>query len=92
MKILYSPIVWDKNIEYAFGAEKVSVTMDGVTDEFDFTTLPDENTAISDILVATLTQPIVSVKRINGETYVTVLNPISDDATEEEKFPEWIEV
>lgn len=37
----------------------------------------------------TTTEPLISVERRGGELYATLLNPISDNATAEEKFPQW---
>ena len=36
--------------------------------------------------------PILKATKVDGILSVELLNFISEDATEEEKFPEWIEV
>lgn len=92
MNVYFSPIVWDKKIKYIFGSESVSVTVDDITDEFYFGNLKEDDEDIFDILTATLAYPIMSVEIVNGEIYVVVLNPISDDASYEEKFPEWVKI
>lgn len=90
MKILLSPQRNDKKIEYQFEGENITATIDNITDTFDFSTMPD---GIMDEVETTLdVNPIVSAKRVEGELYVELLNFIDDNATEEEKFPEWQEV
>ncbi len=90
MKIYLSPQKSNREIIYEFEDEKIIATIDNVTDTFDFSTMPDgimhEVETILDV------NPIVSAKRVEGELYVELLNFISKDATEEEKFPEWLEV
>lgn len=90
MKILLSPQRNDKKIEYKFEGEKVIATIDNMSDTFNFSSMPDgimyEVETILDI------NPIISAKRADGILYVELLNFIGQDATEEEKFPEWQEV
>lgn len=90
MKVLLSPQRSDKEINYHFEGEKITVTMNDMSDTFDFSTMPDgilyEVETILDI------NPIISAKRESGILYVELLNFISQDATEEERFPEWQEV
>lgn len=92
MKVYFSPIVWDKTIEYTFEGELLKITIDGITDEFDFSTLPDGKLDIYSIETTLSTQPITYAEKVDGVMFLTLLNPISEDATEAEKFPEWVEV
>lgn len=90
MRVLLSPQRSDRKIEYKIEGEKVIATIDNVTDIFDFSTMPD---GIMDEVETILdVNPIMSAKRVEGELYVELLNFIDDNATEEEKFPEWQEV
>ena len=90
MRVLLSPQRSDRKIGYKIEGEKVIATIDNVTDIFDFSTMPD---GIMDEVETILdVNPIVSAKRIDGELYVELLNFIVQDATEEERFPEWQEV
>lgn len=65
-------------------------TIETFTDIFDFTGLPD---GIANGIETSLpVNPIISAERENGTLSVVVLNFIGEDATQEEKFPEWQEV
>lgn len=87
MRIFLSPCFSDKKIDYEFNGEKIIVTFEGQTEEFDFSNMPDGvlESIESDLLV----NPIIEAKREKGELSVILLNFINEDATEEEKFPEW---
>lgn len=94
MRILYSPQVSDERISYEFGADKITATLRGETDLFDFSGFGDgiiEDT-FSDIATTLDVNPIVSVERKNGVLSVVLLNYISEDADEAECFPKWMEV
>jgi hypothetical protein len=97
MQVLYSPQFNDvDSISYEFVGEKIICTLNGEVDEFDFTGLPEgilgagyrENPIETTLAM----NPISGAKRENGILYVTLLNFIGKDATQEERFPEWIEV
>lgn len=90
MKIFLSPQVSDRKINYQFEGENIIATIDNITDTFDFSTMPDG--IMDEVETALDVNPIVSAKRVEGELYVELLNFIDDNATEEEKFPEWQEV
>lgn len=82
----------NKRLDYDFSVDIINVTCDGTEDIFDFSGLPDGE--IDSSLVDTILEfnPIISAKKENGVLSVVLLNFISEDATEEEKFPEWTEV
>jgi hypothetical protein len=91
MKVLLSPQVNDKvKIVYTFSGEVVTATIDGASDVFDFTSMAD-GIAV-DIQTNLPVNPIINAERTNGILSVELLNFISSDATEIEKFPEWMEV
>lgn len=98
MKIFLSPQQAEiSNFKYTFEDDLVIVEKDGVKDEFDFTGLPDgvfekfdkEGNLIVDTLLGE--NPIIKAKKKNGVLYLTLLNIIGENATEEERFPEWID-
>lgn len=90
MKVLYSPQVSNEKINYTFEDEKIIATIDNVTDEFDFANMPD---GILEGIKTTLPfNPILNAKKVDGILYVELLNFINEDATEEEKFPEWRDI
>lgn len=94
MKILFSPQVNDNKITYQFIGEKIIATYKGITDEFDFTDMPDGivETPFYEIETELEINPISSVERVNGELRVKLLNFIDSNATYEERFPKWFEV
>lgn len=100
MKIKYSPTVsfLGRKITYSFEGEKIICNFLGKEDEFEFSEFPEgvldfdyinNATRIDTILEI---NPIVSAKRENGVLWVELLNYIDEDATYEERFPEWFEV
>ena len=94
MRIYKSPQVGtdEKRFEFEFSGEMIVVTFDGVSDTFDFTGLPDGEVDYSMIETVLAYNPIVSAKKVDNILSVELLNFISEDAKEEEKFPEWMEV
>ena len=94
MRIYKSPQVGtdEKRFEFEFSGETITVIFDGVSDTFDFTGLPDGKADYSMIETVLEYNPILKATKVDGILSVELLNFISEDATEEEKFPEWIEV
>ena len=94
MRIYKSPQVREdeKRFGFEFSGEMIVATFDGVSDTFDFTGLPDGEVNYSMIETILAYSPIVSAKKVDGILSVELLNFIPEDATEAEKFPEWIEV
>jgi hypothetical protein len=91
MRVLLRPQVNDKaKIVYTFSSEVVTAIIDGDSDVFDFTSMGDGNAV--DIQTSLPYNPIINAERTNGILSVELLNFISSDATEIEKFPEWMEV
>lgn len=89
MKILFSPQVNENKLEYTFENDVITATLNGVTDIFDFSGMPNGN---ANAITSTLdTNPIISAKRVNNILYVELLNFIGEDATYEERFPEWFD-
>ena len=94
MRIYKSPQVGadEKRFEFEFSGEMIIATFDDVSDTFDFTGLPDGEVDYSMIETILEYNPILKATKVDGILSVELLNFISEDATEEEKFPEWIEV
>jgi hypothetical protein len=91
MKILFSPQINQAvKLNYKFSGEVVTVTYGSMIDSFDFSDMP---IGILDSVETTLpVNPIIQAERKDDGLYVTLLNYIDDDATQEEKFPSWVEV
>ena len=94
MKIYKSPQVGtnDSRFEFSFSGEIITATFDGITDIFDFSGLPDGEVDFSKIETTLPYNPILIARRVDGILSVELLNFISEDASELERFPEWIEV
>lgn len=91
MKILYIPQVSDRKLTYEFNNDVVTATLNGVTDTFDFSGMPN---GVADSIESESFDfnPIISAKRVDDILHVEVLNFIGDYASYEERFPEWFEV
>lgn len=94
MRIYKSPQIRadEKRFEFEFSGEMIVATLDGVSDIFDFTGFPDGEVGYSMIETVLEYNPILKATKVDGILSVELLNFISEDATEAEKFPEWIEV
>lgn len=98
MNILYMPRVGVRTTEYSFSDETVTATMNGITDTFDFSGFPDGELQLFDnegnVLVETDLPviPLVSVRRTGGVLWVKLVMYIGEEASHEERFPEWFEV
>jgi len=93
MRIYKSPQVRldDKRIDYSAKGDKLTVTIEGVSDTFDFTNVVGVLNMVS--VRTTLTfNPIQKVERKNGNIEVTTINYIGQNATDEERFPHFQEV
>lgn len=98
MKIYLSPQVNNERIIYEFDNDRVKITINGISDEFDFTGLPDGELELydhetSENLIQTVLpiNPIISAKKKGGVLYLELINWIGENATEAEKFPDWID-
>lgn len=98
MQILYSPSFNDFGdiLDYQFNGDKITVTYNGETDEFDFTDMPDghafsygrEPSIVSSLPI----QPVIEAMKQDGVLKVKLIKFIDGDAMDEDKFPDWIEV
>lgn len=92
MRILYSPIVGIKHIDYTFNGEVIKATIDGASDTFDFSSFPDGVAEQEQVETTLPLNPIQFAKRENGVLSVSLTKAITSDASEEEQYPDWIEV
>ena len=91
MRILYIPQTNPgRKINYQFTNETITATFEGVTDVFDFSLMPDGEA--NQIETALSINPIINAVKENGSLSIELLNFIPEDATENEKFPVWMEV
>lgn len=95
MKILFSPQVplnFTDKIIYKFDGDIIEVELpDGTHDVFDFAGLPDGVLDIESIESDLSLGVFLSAKKEDGVLYVELLNYIGTDATESERFPDWID-
>ena len=91
MFIKYSPQVSERVLTYEFNGEVITATMNGVTETFDFSDMPN---GVADYIESEVFDfpPVLSAKKENDILYLELINFIGEEATEEEKFPEWFEV
>ncbi len=93
MRIYKSPQVRldDKRIDYSAKGDKLIVTIEGVSDTFDFTNVVGVLNMVS-VRTTLSFNPLQKVERKNGTVEVTAINYIGQNATDEERFPHFQEV
>ena len=77
-------------IKYTFGADSFVAEMDGISDTFNFIGVSELSPR--QIKTTLPINPVVQIDRVNGELQLTLINYINDEATETERFPEYMEV
>jgi hypothetical protein len=90
LKVLYSPVRSDKFIGYSFIGEIITVDMEEGRDTFDFSGMP--NGKAENITTILPFNPILWAERKDGVLSVELIKYIGPDATDQERFPEWMEV
>lgn len=92
MKIYKSPQVRmdGKRITYVFSGSKISATLDGVTDVFDFSGV--RSAIKTSAIRTTLAKNPIEKVEYDGALKITVTNFIGPDASEEERYPNFEEV
>ena len=93
MRIYKSPQVRmdDKRIDYSAKGDKLTVSIEGVSDTFDFTNVVGVLN-MSGVRTTLPFNPLQKVERKNGNIEVTTINYIGQNATDEERFPHFQEV
>jgi hypothetical protein len=98
MRVLYSPQVNEKDtLEYLFEGDKITATYNGEVDIFDFTGMPDGRANSHDryntTIISTLPFcPVIEAEKKDGILSVKLIKFIKEDASHEDRFPDWIEV
>lgn len=77
-------------VSYTFSGETITAKMKGEKDIFDFTGTPEGLIEPKDTSLPF--HPIVKAERVNGVLQIELLNFISSDSPDDEKFPVWKEV
>jgi len=88
MLILWSPQRSDRSLTYEFEGETITATLDGQSDVFDFSGLPDGELDVSALETTLPICPIISARRVDGQLEVTLLKFHGPNAPVEERFPE----
>lgn len=87
MLVHYSPQRSDRQLSYQFDGETITATLDGQTDTFDFSALPDgESAGINSTLYPC---PVLSARRVNGELHITILRAIGPRPSDPEALESW---
>lgn len=92
------PQVNDENtIYYEFVDETVKIKIDAIEEMFDFSGVPDGELEIYDdfgeLKIETDLNPfpIISAEKKENILYLELLNWIDENASESERFPDWID-
>jgi hypothetical protein len=89
-RIKYSPQFSTRRIAYDLAGELLTAKLEtGEQDVFDFSGLP--NGRAQEIETILPVQPVVRAERIDGELQLELLKFIGLDASQAERFPEWME-
>jgi len=88
MLILWPPQRSARSLSYHFSGETITATLDGQTDVFDFSGLPDGELDVSALETTLDICPVLAARRVNGQLEVTLLRFHGPDAPESERFPE----
>src|SRR5690606_1546389 len=74
MLVTYVPQRSDRVLTYVFPApDVIEATLDGVTDRFDFSGLPDGELDVSALETTLPICPVLAARRVNGKLEVTLL-------------------
>lgn len=77
-------------IAYTFGRDSFVAEMEGVVDTFDFSKVSELDPR--QIKTTLPLNPVVQIERVNGELHLTLINYLDEEATEAERFPQYMEV
>jgi len=87
MRITWEPQRSDRIVSYGFDGESIVVTLDGVSDTFNFSSLPDgEAASIQSVLDPC---PVLAARRVNGELHVTLLRAIGPRPADPKELEAW---
>jgi len=88
MLVRWSPQRSDRLLSYQFVGETIIAALDGQTDTFDFSGLPDGELDVSALETTLDICPVLAARRVNGQLEVTLLKFHGPNAPESERFPE----
>jgi len=88
MFVRWSPQRSDRSLSYQFSGETITATLDGQSDTFDFSGLPDGELDVSALETTLDICPVLAARRVNGRLEVTLLKFHGPNALESERFPE----
>jgi len=88
MLVRWSPQRSDRQLSYQFDGETITATLDGETDTFDFSDLPDGELDVSALETTLDICPVLAARRVNGQLEVTLLKFHGPNPTPQEAFPE----
>lgn len=88
IKVLYSPQINIKDsLKYKFEGDKVTATLNGMTDIFDFTGMPDG--AVDSVETVLPMDVIIEAQKKDGFLWLTLLKFIPENAPQSDRFPTW---
>lgn len=87
IKIIETPQRADMKIKYVVDGDILNVTIDGVTEEFDFTGLPEGRMTEVEPEILTI-NPIVTAEKIGDEITITLIRFYGEDEKEVFEFGE----
>lgn len=90
MKYILTPQIREGTIEYKIEKDIIKAIYEDEEDTFDFTDLPDGD--LLSIETNLKINPIQEASKREGVLSVKLLNLVSEEATEDELYPEWNEV
>jgi len=88
MLVRWSPQRSDRQLSYEISGETITATLDGQTDTFDFSDLPDGELDVSALETTLDICPVPAARRVNGKLEVTLLRFHGPNPQPEEAFPE----
>ena len=72
----------NNKISYSISGDTLTITVNGVIDLIDFSQFPDGEASVGDIETSLPTNPILGIKKINGDTTVELFRFYGDDEKE----------
>ncbi|MED4017004.1 hypothetical protein [Sutcliffiella cohnii] len=90
MRVLFSPIRSDDTVKYELQNNMVTITFNGRKEVYDFTDMPEG--VLEDFETDFPYKFVVSASKEKGVLSIVLLNFIGKNATDKERFPDWIEV
>lgn len=88
MLVHYSPQRSDRSLTYDIQGETITATLDGQSDTFDFSDLPNGELDVSALETTLDICPVLAARRMDGQLEVTLLKFHGPGAPESERFPE----